>query len=153
MYAGPWWDSMEAVAQARVLANAELAATDDDGSDPRLDATEAEGDDVQDQFLHELSPGDALSVGDLGHLAMQMAREEEHSQRSAESYVSDEDDDFADLAHELGFEAAESVTSEGAGVEELVDGAWSFSPADLDALAGLGVVETDLETELYRVPS
>ena len=114
VYAGPWWEEMEAVDRARVLAHVAMAVDDAEGG--------GEGDDVHDDFLK------GLSAGCVGM---------EIDSAEGEGQADDADDDFADLAHGVGFGLIEGLA--GREFEQQLENEWSFSPDDLDSLASLAM--------------
>lgn len=141
VFAGPWWEEMDAVERARVLVDAmsvDDAEGDEPGGEPGGETGGEGGDDIHDEFLKGLSAGCVGMEVDLagagpGRACFRCGPDDVQTD--------DEDDDFVDLAHEIGIEPSDGLAAGGFGSAEhafeQLDGEWSFSPDDLDALARL----------------
>ena len=155
VYAGPWWEEMEAVDRARALAHVALAVDDAEGGDEGGGLGGGEGGDVHDEFLKGLSAGCVGMEIDAAEGGLESLETDDFETDDADD-DDDDDDDFADL---LDFEEiTEGVSPKGVTAEDLsygyagreveveqLGGEWSFSPNhfspdDLDSLARLGAM-------------
>ena len=169
VYAGPWWEEMEAVDQARALAHVALTVDDaegggEEGGEEGGEAGGLGGGDVHDEFLKGLSAGCVgmeIDAAEGGLASLETHDFETDDADDDGDDDDDDDDDFADLAHfeeitDVGFgmglaeDSPKSVAAEDFGYSyagrafEQLGGEWSFSPDDLDSLARLGAMHQPL---------